>query len=76
MKRSINSGRGAFWKKPAFWERLTGIGVGLGIVMLMQPFWKWAYAHGFVVLLIATAGYVVASHFPQAPEGDYGDDRS
>jgi len=51
-------------RRPLFWEICAAVGVALGLIMLMQPYSKWAYQHGFIVLLIATAAYVVLSHFP------------
>ncbi len=46
------------------WENAAAVLIGLGVVMLMQPFWKWAYSEAFGVLLAGTLGFVVVSHFP------------
>ena len=49
------------------WEMAMSILIGLGVVMLMQPFFLWAYTWSFLVLLVGTVGFIVVSHFP---EGD------
>ena len=49
------------------WEMAMSCLIGLGVVMLMQPFFLWAYTWSFLVLLIGTVGFIVVSHFP---EGD------
>ena len=49
------------------WEMAASILIGLGVVMLMQPFFLWAYSWSFPVLLVGTVGFIVVSHFP---EGD------
>ena len=47
------------------WEMAASILIGLGVVMLMQPFFLWAYTWSFVVLLVGTVGFIVVSHFPE-----------
>jgi hypothetical protein len=37
--------------------------IGLGIVMLMQPFWLTVFTWSFLVILAGTLGFVVCSHF-------------
>ena len=39
--------------------------IGLGIVMLMQPFSIDLYSYSFVTILAGTVGFVVVSHFPK-----------
>ena len=39
--------------------------IGLGIVMLTQPFSLDLYTYSFVTILGGTLGFVVVSHFPQ-----------
>jgi hypothetical protein len=39
--------------------------IGLGIVMLMQPFALELYTWSFVVILIGTVGFLITSHFPE-----------
>jgi hypothetical protein len=36
--------------------------IGLGIVMLMQPFWLRVYTWSFLVILAGTVGFVISSH--------------
>ena len=39
--------------------------IGLGILMLTQPFSLDLYTYSFVTILAGTLGFVVVSHFPQ-----------
>ena len=47
------------------WENGSTAVIGIGIVMLMQPFSLDAYSWSFLVILIGTLGFVVTSHFPE-----------
>jgi hypothetical protein len=47
------------------WENSSTALILLGVLMLVQPFSKWAFANGFAVLLIGTLGFTIASHFPE-----------
>ena len=47
------------------WEMLASILIGLGVVMLMQPFAMWAYTWSFVVTLVGTVMFIITSHFPE-----------
>ena len=47
------------------WEMLATILIALGVVMLMQPFFLWAYTWSFVVTLVGTAMFIITSHFPE-----------
>jgi hypothetical protein len=38
--------------------------IGLGVVMLMQPFFLDLYSYSFVTILAGTLGFVIVSHFP------------
>jgi hypothetical protein len=38
--------------------------IGLGVVMLMQPFSLDLYSYSFITILAGTLGFVVVSHFP------------
>ena len=38
--------------------------IGLGVVMLMQPFSLDLYSYSFVTILAGTLGFVIVSHFP------------
>lgn len=39
--------------------------IGLGIVMLVQPWSIDLYSYSFVTILAGTLGFVVVSHFPE-----------
>jgi hypothetical protein len=47
------------------WEMLATVLIALGVVMLMQPFFLWAYTYSFVVTLIGTVMFIITSHFPE-----------
>jgi low affinity Fe/Cu permease len=47
------------------WEMLATVLIGLGVVMLMQPFLLWAFTWSFVVTLAGTVLFIVVSHFPE-----------
>jgi hypothetical protein len=55
------------WLRRAPWEHGTSGLIGLGLVMLMQPWSMTAYSYSFVVLLTGVIGYSVAV---KLPEGD------
>ena len=38
--------------------------IGLGVVMLMQPFSLDLYSYSFITILAGTLGFVIVSHFP------------
>ena len=47
------------------WENLaTGL-IALGVVMLMQPFFLWAFTYSFIITLIGTVMFIITSHFPE-----------
>jgi len=45
------------------WEAGAAAVIGLGVLMLMQPFSLWLYTHSFATILAGTLGFVVVSHF-------------
>jgi hypothetical protein len=47
------------------WEIATSSLIGLGLVMLMQPWSIDIYSYGFTVLLAGVIGYSVAGKLPQ-----------
>lgn len=53
------------WLRRNLWENICSAVIGLGIVMLMQPFWLDLYTWSFCVILTGTLGFVVCSHFPE-----------
>ncbi len=52
------------WLRRGPWENGATALIGLGIVMLMQPFSIDLYGYSFVTTLAGTLGFVVVSHFP------------
>lgn len=47
------------------WENAATVVIGIGVFMLMQPFWMMAFSWSFSVILIGTIGFVIVSHFPE-----------
>jgi hypothetical protein len=47
------------------WEMLAMILIGLGVVMLMQPFALWMFTYSFIVTLVGTVMFIIVSHFPE-----------
>ena len=47
------------------WELLASCLIGLGVVMLMQPFVLWAFTWSFPVTLTGTVMFIITSHFPE-----------
>jgi hypothetical protein len=38
--------------------------IGVGVLMLMQPFSLILYSYSFITILAGTLGFVIVSHFP------------
>ncbi|MCX5494197.1 hypothetical protein OSH11_05765 [Kaistia dalseonensis] len=47
------------------WENIATILIGLGVVMLMQPYSATAYAYSFITILAGTILFAIVSHFPE-----------
>jgi hypothetical protein len=47
------------------WENAATAAIGLGILMLTQPFSLDLYSYSFVTILAGTAAFVIVSHFPE-----------
>ncbi|MFN4155187.1 MAG: hypothetical protein ACK4HF_11070 [Paracoccaceae bacterium] len=47
------------------WENLSTVLIALGVVMLMQPFFLWAFTYSFIVTLVGTVLFIITSHFPE-----------
>jgi hypothetical protein len=47
------------------WENAATAAIAIGVVMMMQPFWLWAYSSSFGVILAGTVGFIVVSKFPE-----------
>ena len=52
------------WLRRAPWETGTSLLIGLGLVMLMQPWSVDVYGWGFTVLLAGVIGYSIAGKLP------------
>jgi hypothetical protein len=46
------------------WEMVASCLIGLGVVMLMQPFVMWGFTYSFIVTLVGTVMFIIVSHFP------------
>jgi hypothetical protein len=53
------------WFRRSPWENAATILIGLGIVMMTQPFSLDLYSYSFVTILCGTLAFVIVSHFPQ-----------
>jgi hypothetical protein len=53
------------WFRRGPWENAAMAMIGLGILMLTQPFSLDVYSYSFTTILAGTAGFVIVSHFPQ-----------
>ncbi|MEM7505741.1 MAG: hypothetical protein AAF415_03265 [Pseudomonadota bacterium] len=47
------------------WEMVASILIALGVFMLMQPFFLWAFTYAFAVTLTGTVMFIIVSHFPE-----------
>ena len=47
------------------WELVASLLIGMGVVMLMQPFFLWVYTASFLVTLAGTVLFIIVSHFPE-----------
>ena len=47
------------------WEMFATILIGLGVLMLMQPFALWIYSYSFIVTLAGTVMFIIVSHLPE-----------
>ncbi len=45
-------------------ENIATVIIGMGVIMLMQPFSLFLYTHSFKLILTGTLAFVVVSHFP------------
>lgn len=47
------------------WEMVASIIIAVGVVMLMQPYFFWAFTWSFLITLIGTVMFIIVSHFPK-----------
>ena len=52
------------WLRRGPCEAATMTLIGLGVVMLMQPFSIGFFSYSFITILAGTLGFVIVSHFP------------
>jgi hypothetical protein len=52
------------WLRRGPCEAVTMTLIGLGVVMLMQPFSLNLFSYSFITILAGTLGFVMVSHFP------------
>jgi hypothetical protein len=52
------------WLRRRACEAVAMTLIGLGVVMLMQPFSLDLFSYSFVTILVGTLGFVIVSHFP------------
>lgn len=53
------------WWRRGPWENVTTALIGLGLLMLMQPWSLDVYSYGFTVLLLGVIGFSIAGKLPQ-----------
>lgn len=53
------------WYRRTLWEPSFACLIGLGLVMLMQPWSIDIFSHSFTVLLSGVVGYSVAGKLPK-----------
>jgi len=46
-------------------ENVASVVIGLGIVLLAQPFSLELYSYSFITILVGTVSFMVVSHFPR-----------
>lgn len=47
------------------WEMVATLLIALGVLMLMQSIWMWAFTYSFIVTLAGTVLFIIVSHFPE-----------
>jgi len=52
------------WLRRGACEAVAMALIGLGVVMLMQPFSLNLFSYSFITILVGTLGFVMVSHFP------------
>ncbi|MEL6121773.1 MAG: hypothetical protein AAGL92_02335 [Pseudomonadota bacterium] len=57
--------QGLFRLRRGPWEMVASVIIGVGVVMLMQPFVMWAFTYSFITTLIGTVMFIIVSHFPE-----------
>jgi hypothetical protein len=60
-----STSRVPLWLRRGPCEAMAMTLIGLGVVMLMQPFSLDLFSYSFVTILAGTLGFVIVSHFPE-----------
>jgi len=47
------------------WEMLASLLIGLGVIMMMQPYLLIAFTYSFIITLVGTVMFLIVSHFPE-----------
>ncbi|WP_375688254.1 hypothetical protein [Pseudooceanicola sp. LIPI14-2-Ac024] len=47
------------------WEMVATVLIGLGVVMMMQPYVMALFTWSFLVTLTGTVMFIIVSHFPE-----------
>jgi hypothetical protein len=61
--QKLNNRRSIFRRGP--WENAATALIGVGVLMLMQPFALTLFTYSFVTILAGTLLFVIVSHFPE-----------
>ncbi|MEA2841576.1 MAG: hypothetical protein QOF41_2906 [Methylobacteriaceae bacterium] len=64
QRTAARASRWPLWLRRGPSETVAIMVIGLGVVMLMQPFSLDLYSYSFVTILAGTLGFVIVSHFP------------
>ena len=59
----LNRRRSIFRRGP--WENAATALIGVGVLMLMQPFALTLFTYSFVTILAGALLFVIVSHFPE-----------
>lgn len=49
-------------------ERMTVVGMMVGILGMLQPWQIWLYENGFYILALSTLGFIIVSHIGSPDE--------
>ena len=59
-----HTSRFPLWLRRGRCEAIAMTLIGLGVMMLMQPFSLDLFSYSFFTILVGTLGFVIVSHFP------------
>ncbi|HKX41707.1 MAG TPA: hypothetical protein VJO99_11150 [Burkholderiaceae bacterium] len=54
-----------WWQRGALWERASASLLGIGLVMLMQPWSLTLFSYSFTVVLVGVVLFSIAVKLPQ-----------